>query len=226
MKYIFDGASLQNGRRSNMDSLLLCRRDIDGDSVLLAVVCDGVGSLAEGAFAAAMAVRMLNEWFGGIQSTERLGMRLRDEVAAIHEYILESARASGIETAATLSALLLAADTYCIVHTGDSRVYERAGDTLRRLTVDDVSPSGKLTACIGHRLEAALQYYEGKAAAGQTFLLCSDGLYKRVGEDVLWMQMGVKKPKDMQRAIRFLTEYAIERGERDNISLALVKIES
>jgi len=44
-----------------MDSLLLTEKRISGVPSLLAVVCDGVGSMADGAFASVETVRMLNE---------------------------------------------------------------------------------------------------------------------------------------------------------------------
>ena len=64
--YLYDGMSLQNKRKSNMDSLLLKERRIDGQNVYLAVVCDGVGSLENGGFAAATAVRLLSDWFDSV----------------------------------------------------------------------------------------------------------------------------------------------------------------
>ena len=57
MACLYDGISLQNQRPVNMDSLLMKERAIDGRSVCMAVVCDGVGSMTDGAFAASSAVR-------------------------------------------------------------------------------------------------------------------------------------------------------------------------
>ena len=61
LEFVYDGICLQNGREANMDSLLLTEKRISGVPSLLAVVCDGVGSMADGAFASVETVRMLNE---------------------------------------------------------------------------------------------------------------------------------------------------------------------
>ena len=72
--FYYDGMSIQNRRSSNMDSLLLKERNINDKSAYLAVVCDGVGSLKDGGFAAAMAVEKLEEWFDTVEDTGRLGI--------------------------------------------------------------------------------------------------------------------------------------------------------
>lgn len=57
MACVYDGISLTNGRAVNMDSLLLKSRTVAGTEVCLAAVCDGVGSLADGALSAQWASR-------------------------------------------------------------------------------------------------------------------------------------------------------------------------
>jgi serine/threonine protein phosphatase PrpC len=174
--YLFDGASLQNKRNSNMDSLLLRMRTIGGQKTLIAVVCDGVGSTEDGAYAASTAARMLSEWFGALENTERVGLRMRDAISVINNHIASSAKADKLDTASTLSALLLADGKHYIVHAGDSRIYCLHNGTLLQLTKDDTSETGKLTSCIGRKENIDLFYSEG-AADERTFLLCSDGLY-------------------------------------------------
>ena len=224
MKYLFNGASLQNGRQTNIDSLLLKSRHIDDKSALLAVVCDGVGSLADGAFASAIAVQMLNEWFQGAASVDRIGLVMRDAVLRINKYVVSEAKLNDMETASTLTALLLVESSYYIAHIGDSRIYCYENETLSILTNDDVSKSGKLTAYIGKKDEIFLQYSEG-AVTGKTLLLCSDGLYKRMDTGLMAAKMKNLNKRSIKEAMNTLPQYVIERGEQDNISLALVKAE-
>lgn len=225
MKYLYNGVSLQNRRQSNMDRLLLKTRCINGEDTLLAVVCDGVGSLAEGAFASGLAVKMIDDWFGKVSKTERIGLILRDTVLNINTYIISEARHKNINTASTLSALLLVENFYYIVHVGDSRIYSLEDGILSTHTNDDVSASGKLTACIGQTEETVLQYSEG-SAGGKTFLVCSDGLYKRMDIDFMTYKMNVRSKRDVKRGVAALTQYVIKNGEQDNISLAIIRIES
>ena len=225
MRYAFDGISLQNKRPSNMDSLLLTQRLIQDTPALLAVVCDGVGSLADGAVAAGTVARMLSDWFGRVDTAERLGLRLRDAILDINAHILAESKAQNYATASTLSALLLVDSGFTIAHIGDSRVYCLENDALSVLTNDDISETGKLTACIGRSEEIFLHYSEGRAD-GKTFLLCSDGLYKRMDSAFMAAKLREQKKKAFKECLGVLPQYVIERGEHDNITLALVKIEN
>jgi serine/threonine protein phosphatase PrpC len=227
LQYQFYGVSLQNKRPSNMDSLLLKCSVIQSKNALLALVCDGVGSMASGAFASGEATRMLGEWFTQANASTRVGLDMRDAILQINRSIISQAKTHKIDTATTLSAILLIEQTYYITHIGDSRIYcydSRQADerALSILTHDDLSPSGKLTACIGQTEDVFPQCAEGNAE-GKTFLVCSDGLYNRMDLGIIaaamknWSSKALKEPADA------LTRYAIERGEQDNITIAMAK---
>lgn len=203
-----------------MDSLLLKERCIDKKAACIAVVCDGVGSLVDGAFASSSAVRMLNEWFSGISSVGRLGLQLRDTVLEINDYVFHEAREQGLHTGTTLSALLLIEERYYVVHTGDSRIYLCHDGALEQLT-EDQSLGGRLTACLGHSERANLYYNEGSFREG-CFLLCSDGLYKRMEYTLLQSELKNINPKKIEKSIERLISYVTGQGESDNISLAIV----
>lgn len=219
MAFFYDGVSLQNRRRENMDSLLLSTRRTAGQNLCIAAVCDGVGSLADGALAAAQAARMLRNWFENLEDTEALGPRLRTYADSIHLGIAAQAAARGLDTACTLSCLLVWEDGYCVVHAGDSRVYLWEDGGLRQLTCDQVR-EGRLVSALGRRPD--ILYTEGARRPGQRFLLCSDGLYKRMEPLVLAKTMERLTRRNLGKTLRSLTEYVIERGEADNISAAIV----
>jgi len=219
LKYVYDGVCLKNGRTQNMDSLLLTTRTINGSHALLAVVCDGVGRFADSAIASSTAVHLLNEWFADIVDVERVGLRMWDAVMEINRTIIN--QTNGIKVATTLSALLLVNGKYYIVNAGDSRVYCFENDELTLLTHDDISEDGKLTACIGRQDQPILAYHDG-TSIGKTFLLCSDGLYRKMDIDYLISELRVKTKKDIRDSIVRLTDYVMGRGEQDNITVALV----
>lgn len=221
MAFHYDGASLRNRRCVNMDSLLLKTRTVQGTKLYLAAVCDGVGSLADGGFAASSAVRMLCNWFENLEDTACLGLRLRDYIFSVNLAITTKARSRQLRTASTLSCLLLWDGQYCIVHVGDSRVYTWEGGALRQLTRDQVR-GGKLTAAVGHRDVTDVFYTEGRYAPGQRFLLCSDGLYKRMDPALLAGALQKLSRRNLQKTIRQLTDYVIDQGEQDNVSVALL----
>lgn len=224
MIYLYDGMSIQNKRSTNMDSLLLKERKIAGRNLYMAVVCDGVGSMEDGAFASSMAVRMLSEWLDSVTDTYRLGLCLRDQVAEINQRIAEAAHAHGLQTASTLSALLLDEGYYYIVHIGDSRIYSYCDGGLTQLTQDQTS-NGRLTSCLGRMEKMSIFYNEGSFAGG-TFLLCSDGLYKRMDLEHLCAELAQVSQKNLKKTMERLTKYVIQRGEADNISLAILIHES
>ncbi|MCL2201829.1 MAG: protein phosphatase 2C domain-containing protein [Oscillospiraceae bacterium] len=206
-----------------MDSLLLAEREVSGVPVLLSVVCDGVGSLADGALAGTESVRLLNEWFYGLTDLSRAGVRLRDEVSIINLKIVADSAKLGVTTATTLSALLLVDGHYYIVHSGDSRIYEVGCNRLIAMTTDTVNELGKLTSCIGRHEKPELHYAEGIIDCN-LFLLCSDGLYKRVSETWIFENIRADTRKSLRKTLSDLSNYAIEQGERDNISIAIIKI--
>ena len=227
-----------------MDSLLLKSGMIQGRNAFLALVCDGVGSMADGSFASGETTRMLSDWFDNAGSAARVGLDMRDAVLRINSYIISRAKESKLDTATTLSAMLFVENSYYITHIGDSRIYcydaDLANDlgssdrtvsghiapnqALSLLTNDDVSISGKLTACVGQTDNIFPHYAEG-AVNGKTFILCSDGLYKRMDLDVMISTIRNWDRPSLKSAAEILTRYVIERGEPDNITIAMVKKE-
>lgn len=221
MACVYDGISLTNGRAVNMDSLLLKSRTVAGTEVCLAAVCDGVGSLADGALSAQWAVQMLYNWLENLEDAEELGARLRDYVQTMNLAIRTKAQKQQVETACTLSCLLLWRQWYCLAHVGDSRIYLWEQGALRQLTQDQAR-RGRLTQAMGHREHVTVFFQQGEQRGEQRFLLCSDGLYKRMEPETLGACMARLNRRSLQKTLRQLTEYVISQGERDNISAALL----
>ncbi len=221
MACVYDGISLTNGRAVNMDSLLLKSRTVAGTEVCLAAVCDGVGSLADGALSAQWAVQMLRNWLENLEDAEELGARLRDYVQTMNLAIRTKAQKQQVETACTLSCLLLWRQWYCLAHVGDSRIYLWEQGALRQLTQDQAR-RGRLTQAMGHREHVTVFFQQGEQRGEQRFLLCSDGLYKRMEPETLGACMARLNRRSLQKALRQLTEHVISQGERDNISAALL----
>ena len=221
MACVYDGISLTNGRAVNMDSLLLKSRTVAGTEVCLAAVCDGVGSLADGALSAQWAVQMLYNWLENLEDAEELGARLRDYVQTMNLAIRTKAQKQQAETACTLSCLLLWRQWYCLAHVGDSRIYLWEQGALRQLTQDQAR-RGRLTQAMGHREHVTVFFQQGEQRGEQRFLLCSDGLYKRMEPETLGACMARMNRRSLQKALRQLTEHVISQGERDNISAALL----
>lgn len=222
-KFYYDGLCIQNRRKSNMDSLLLKERKISGTDVCLAAVCDGVGSLEKGAVASSLAIQMLIEWLNHLQTVEQIGFRLLDVVQRINQRVVQEADENNIQTASTFSALLISKGRYYIAHVGDSRIYSCSGGDLFQLTEDQVI-NGKLAVYLGRPDQIPVIYREGECR-GRKFLLCSDGLYKKLDRDCLAKYCAKADKKNIGQILDSLVQTAVNNGEMDNISAGLVVCE-
>lgn len=221
--YHYDGICIQNTRKSNMDSLLLKKRIISGNEVCLAAVCDGVGSLEGGAVASSLAIQMLIEWLNRAENTERIGLALIDVVQKINEAVVQESNEKGIRTASTLSALLLTGGRYYTAQVGDSRIYSCSSIGLTQLTEDQVI-NGKLAVYLGKPGKIPVLYGEGDLSK-KKFLLCSDGLYKKLDVECIGKHCAQTNKKNISKILEKLVQAAIENGELDNISAAIVVYE-
>ena len=86
----------------------------------------------------------------------------------------------------------------------------------------DQARRGRLTQAMGHREHVTVFFQQGEQRGEQRFLLCSDGLYKRMEPETLGACMARMNRRSLQKALRQLTEHVISQGERDNISAALL----
>lgn len=221
--FYYDGICIQNKRKTNMDSLLVKERAVSGVPVCLAAVCDGVGSLKAGGTASFIAIKMLIDWMNHIETVDRAGLSLLNAVHEINRHIVQESGRNGIQTASTISALLLARGRYCIVHAGDSRIYRYSAETLQQLTVDQVR-DGKLSDYLGKPGKIQVLYDEGNYLEDK-FLLCSDGLYKKLNAKRLEMYCSQANKKNLNGVLNQVVQEAVNSGESDNISAALVLCE-
>ena len=222
MKWMFAGISERNLRPTNMDSLLAAERRINGTEVLLAAVCDGVGSQADGAFASAFATESLESWFCAQTSTEGMAPALRERILRINHEIVLQAQRQRLATASTLTALLLLDGRYTALCAGDSRIYALDRTGVQQLTCDDVTEDGKLTEYLGRAGAVRVQYLEGEAAQ-RGFLLCTDGFYRRMPQELLPQAAGARRRAELDRLLTEMSRTVKQRGERDNISAVIIK---
>ena len=92
------------------------------------MICDGVGSLKNRVFASKAAVQGLGDWSYTLHDLQRIGPTILEKTLEINGVIALQSERRGICSATTLSALLLVAGRYYIVHAGDSRIYSCGAD--------------------------------------------------------------------------------------------------
>ena len=204
MKYL-TGVYWERGRvaDTNQDSLVLLQVLTARGRVLMAVVCDGMGGLAQGEWASGYVTQRLQEWFyesllGSVRkkkpywiirrSLDRLVYHMQEQIVLYGEQ-------EGIRLGTTMTVLVLWEKTYLLWHLGDTRAYllhkESGGRNAQQsyvsggagrrksriacLTKDHVKGRNQLTKCVGSFGYERPDFQLGVVQAGRGILLCSDG---------------------------------------------------
>lgn len=243
-------------RKKNEDSLCIEQVRTRKGSLFLACICDGIGGLSAGETASGYTVETLADWFQtkGIRALQMGGLDylavcMKRELSAISRKLSEYGSRAGIRLGTTASVLVLWQNAYLILQVGDSRIY-RIRHGVKMLTRDQVNHRGELVQGVGVSVPCTPGMDIGRVHAGDRFLLCSDGFYRKQSGRELAELFGspyfgmlrrgsffstVKEPgRDRQpfgaagrlcgweRKLAEVAERLYRRGETDNISAVLV----
>jgi serine/threonine protein phosphatase PrpC len=209
----------------------------------LVAVADGMGGMAAGDIASAIAIEairpvdtatpddaLVGAFDGAIDAA---GARIRAAVA-------EDPSRDGMGT--TLTALLLSATGSCLAlaHVGDSRAYLLRDGLLEQVTKDDtfvqlLVDEGVITAeqASSHPRRAVVTkavqgddveptYLTLVPRSGDRWLLCSDGLSNVVRDESLAEVLTAHR--DLDECARRLVDLALRAGGPDNISVIVAEI--
>ncbi len=238
------GTSLRGGSSSEVG-----RRQVNQDRVLLSddnrlfAVADGMGGHRGGATAAELAVTELAQH----PLTDTLS--LRDAIIAANRIVFERSQndpeLQGMGTTITAVALVEVdgEERIAIANVGDSRTYLLRNGELEQLTEDhtlvaELVRDGHLTAdeakthknrsvvtrAIGVEPDVDVDLLEVLPAAGDRYLLCSDGLTGDVGTALIAATL--RRFADPGEASRDLVRVALANGSKDNISAVVVEVDS
>ncbi|HEY1540027.1 MAG TPA: Stp1/IreP family PP2C-type Ser/Thr phosphatase [Solirubrobacteraceae bacterium] len=207
------------------------------------VVADGMGGAQAGEVASRLAVEAFERGIGdvGASSAEQLlAERVLEANARIHEMSQADQDRAGMGT--TITAAYVGDDDVAVAHVGDSRAYRLRGETFARLTedhslVEEMRRRGQLTAqeadehpqrsiitrALGPEPHVLVDTYSWRGAAGDVFLLCSDGLTSMVPE--LQVADIVRGAASLRAAGQALIDAANAAGGRDNITVVLFALE-
>jgi serine/threonine protein phosphatase PrpC len=161
---------------------------------------------------------------------------------AIYSKALVDSGLSGMGT--TIVALAFEADIVSIAHVGDSRAYRLEEKTLVPLTRDHswvaeirqqqhlteeeaTSVIGKnvITRALGVREGVEVDCRIVKVKAGDTFVLCSDGLCGFADDDEIF-DVAAKYRDNLRNLVDNLIQMANDRGGADNVSVIAIRVES
>lgn len=245
-------SDIGNLREVNQDSLLIKHILYDENEVLMAIICDGMGGLSKGELASATLIREFNEWFEKNLLFELQNLDL-DVIAckcvlllkSLNIKIQEYSNRIGLKLGSTFTGILFINNQFIIIHIGDTRVYH-INTSLIQLTSDHTFIArevgrGTLTIkqaqidkrqnillqCIGASKTIEPQVIKGETQQG-VYLLCSDGLRHKISEEELVNYFNFKNlnsKKEMKEKSKQVIEIVKSRGEKDNISLILIKVD-
>jgi protein phosphatase len=171
---------------------------------------------------------------------------LRETILAANRTIHELARAdpsrAGMGTTLTAAIVDAVGEEVAIGHVGDSRAYRLRAGKLEQLTrdhslVEEMRRKGQITdaqaedhpqrsiitRALGPEPEVEPDVQTVPVAAGDVFLICSDGLTTMLGEEQIAKLLA--GASSMTAAVRALVDEANRAGGRDNITALAFRLE-
>lgn len=232
-------------RETNDDRVLINNEILDMTSShgqleipSIAVLCDGCGGYAGGGIAAETTLEVFREAdLEKLEDPNSLAEILEACQQAVREKKKELPQFSGM--CSTVVGCVFCEGSVNIFYAGDSRAYRFDGTILARMTHDHsvvqemidlgrlteeeacVSPHRNvITRCIGMEREPAEIYVSHvPIEEGETYLLCSDGLWESLSDteikEILSSDLTVGEKAEQ------LVERALANGSDDNISVCL-----
>lgn len=211
---------------------------------MMAVVADGMGGKSGGAIAAEQVIRSAKMLFDEFFPGNDIKAMLQAIVNEAHTVIKLSAVSSEKEPHSTFAAIVVSPQKAVWAHVGDSRLYRFSGPNFAERTkdhsyVERLVDEGMITPeeAKNHKMSNVLVNVLGSKnaipyvsfgekdnlVAGDSFLLCSDGLWHYFSDTELSVAVGASTPR---QASELMIRKARERagGHGDNVSFAIVKL--
>lgn len=214
------------------------------DTLLYAVVCDGMGGASGGSVASRIAADTVSK---RIQTQYRANMPqtsvfrlLESAVAAanieVFDKAADDATLTGMGT--TLVAVVIDGEEVTVAHVGDSRLYAVDADGIRQITTDhsivqEMLEKGQLTPeearrhprkhfitrAVGVESTVRVDFDTFSLQPGERLLLCTDGLTNMVSDDDICRLM---QGDDAAALPECLIQAANVAGGEDNITAVVI----
>lgn len=234
---IITGCATNQGRyrERNQDSVICLKENFAERELVVACVCDGIGSLKNSEIAATIMTEGIARWFKGIIKCYPKDMEEDDiledlemTIEELNEIVHEERVNRYNEMGCTMSLMFIMNNKYYTYQVGDSRIYSFK-EKLTQLTTDDVvikEVNGKvkklLSNYIGKTFQLRMSKQQGNIEKEELFLVSSDGVYKRMQTEDLKLLKVIQQDSIMERECNNLIETIMDRGEKDNLSCAII----
>jgi len=208
-------------------------------------VADGMGGHAGGDIASAIIAQSVaradREYEDTDQASSQVVEALLEANQKLADTVSEHAELKGMGT--TFSGIVFTGDLVTVTHIGDSRVYMVSEDKVSQVTKDHtfvqrLVDTGRITPeeALTHPRRSVLMRVLGdvevspevdtevfKAAAGDRWMLCSDGLCGVVPDEII-NKILLDKSVDAEEATALLIYEALEHGAPDNVTVLVVDV--
>lgn len=216
---------------------------LDGNEVVLCLVCDGMGGAKAGDLASATAREMFVEAIKNDIAAGNGNFRviMADAADKANRTIMELAESSpdykGMGT--TLVAAILCGDKTTVINVGDSRCYIIKDSEIKQITkdhslVEDMIDKGELsreqawrhprknliTRAVGTEHHVHSDVFEVELEAGDYLILCSDGLSNIVNAQEMLFEVLYGDSSDT--AAERMMQIALGRNASDNVTVVLL----
>jgi protein phosphatase len=209
----------------------------------LCVVCDGMGGHASGREAAELAISTIADTFDrvaeGARPADTLREAIRDANRAVHT--MQTSEVAFGRPGCTVVALLMHSQGTEVAHVGDSRAYLVHEGQVTRVTRDHSivqelvdrgfitaeqaarhPDANRITRALGMAVAVEAELLPSPVAhvAGDSFVLCSDGLTDLVEDEEILSIVHAGPPAE---AVGKLVDLANARGGHDNITVLVLR---
>ncbi|MED5545265.1 MAG: bifunctional protein-serine/threonine kinase/phosphatase [Pseudomonadota bacterium] len=200
-------------------------------------LADGISTSAQGREAAELAVSSFLTDYMATPEAWSVPTSAERVIAAINSWLFarntggqgpaldDSARERGLVT--TFSALILKGRSAYVFHVGDGRVAHLSDGSCRILTqphrVDLGGGESLLARALGIDRRVEVDHVQTAIAAGDVFVLTSDGVHEHLGDAD--MRAALAEP-DPQRAAEALVDAARAAGSGDNLTAQVLRVEA
>lgn len=219
-------------RTENQDRAAILRVQLTNDkSTVIAILCDGMGGMTDGATCSSLAI---STFLSGFIQNKYLPLKERVVISVIeaNDTVFEKYKGSG---GSTLSAIVIDPKEGALgVNVGDSRIYSMEDQSLSQMTVDDTLAGQFAQGDENHYRHNELLQYIGMEqgiephiislptdSKPSSILLTSDGVHFL---DKRTMELVSKHASDAALAMRRLIELAKWCGGHDNASAIILNL--
>jgi serine/threonine protein phosphatase PrpC len=225
------------------------RRSVNEDAYLslddigLWLVADGMGGHMRGDIASRLIVDAFKD-LTRPHSLEDFAQEVKARLAAANQRMRDEAYRAGFEQlmGSTVVAFLVYKREWMCLWAGDSRAYLLRDGRLTQITRDHSvaeelvqrgelrreqvashPSSNHITRAVGTQDQLVVDQHRSFLRDGDAVLLCSDGLTKEVSDDEV---AAIIDDFDCDEASEELVELTLERGARDNVTVAVIRFEA